>query len=383
MLMVNQLPIKRLVAPKVQSNKNYNYNKSFFQNKMIPDMQPVVMNNLDHRSNIQFISTSKHLYKRYVQETENGGIYHPYLFTKHPFQFSTPVDFNIYFDCYSRALFHYAPQHEVQTKILLSIEDEIIQDASAEMLKKCKINGSDTNAVMNFYRQQFSWDQFCAIISDSSFLGVMLKRGVSPNAQTSLGSFLTVCITSCGNYKDKLKCLLADPRIDINMADKSGQIALRHAALHNSEALTILLADDRCNCNIQDENGQTILMELIEDNKIEKIKILTMVHGIDFNIKDKYGRTAFIKGARFNRIEVLEMLLADHRMDPNIQDEDGCTALMHTVLHEKIEALKLLLAANRVDHNIKDKKGRTAFMLATIFGNIEVVDILGAHIKQS
>ncbi len=378
MLTMNRLPMQRIVSEEGRSKKNYHYNKSFFQNKMIPDMQPVVMSNLDHRSNIQFIATSKHLYNRYVQQKENGGVYHHYLFTNHPFQFSPTVDFNVYFDCYSRALFHYAPHQEAQTKILLSIEDEIIQDAAAEMLKTLKVNDSNENAVMSFYRQEFTDAQFYLLVRDPAFLQAMLKRGISPNAECDKKYLVHTSIA--GPKKKLLKILLADSRFDPNIQDRDGNTVLHKAVWWDKiELAKMLLVDRRIDPNIQDKDGNTVFHQAIGRDKTEFVKRLLTNPELDPNIQDKDGDTVLHRAVFWGRIEVIKMLLANRRIDPNIKDKNGNTALHRAVYGNKIEAIKMLLTNPRLDPNIQDKNGDTVLMIAVSMNKVEIVKLLLAN----
>lgn len=277
MQLVNQLPMQRITSvnriplnnsainKQKMIEENYHFNQQLLDNKLFlnPDSLSYIMNYLDHRANIQFIRISKHLYEYYAAKDPDGRVrYKDCLFTPHPFDF----------DCYTRALFHYAPQYEDQANILLSIQD--VGNCRLEMLKEFGIETSDTTAVMNFYKQSFSDYQFKALAIDPEFLKAMLKRGISPNVKSLDGKFI-YDVMYRGKAKEILKVLLDDPRMDLNEQDKDGNsILIKFVQRDEVEIVKLLLADKRTNPDIQNIFGNTAFMLAILKNRPELVKIL-------------------------------------------------------------------------------------------------------------
>jgi ankyrin repeat protein len=284
MLMVNQLPKKIVLSAEeiylrncrieaAISKKNYEFNESFFQNKMIPDVQPVIMSKLDHKSNIQFIRTCKHLYQKYITQQSNGMIcYHNCLFTLNPFDVAD----------YTKAMFHYAPKNEENAKILLRIGGDIQKDRE-NIMALIHVNHSDEEAVMNFYKQSLPSRNVEFILSNLVLLRRLLELGLSPNCQNEKGS-----------------------------------CALTLAVLNNNvEALKILLAHPKTDPNIQNGGGLCALMLAVHDENVEALKILLADNRIDANIQTKKGVTPLSYAAIFNKEQALRILLSHDKIDPN------------------------------------------------------------------
>ena len=240
MLTVNQLHkknsikkdrilIKNPVDNVVKNIENYRYNASFFHNSMISDLQSIVIHNLDHMSAIQFIRTNKYLYDRYTESTPNGTRYKKCLFTTIPFNF----------DCYIRALFHYAPQQEDETKILLSIKDKAITSAHSKILTKVGIEMSDMQSVINFYKQVFTTRQIELLSYAPAFVQEMLKKGLSPNAKSPEYALIWAAIYL--NKKDLLHMLVTDDRADTMIKDNKGNTVFGLAIMLNEPKLLKIL----------------------------------------------------------------------------------------------------------------------------------------------
>ena len=283
MMMINQLPKKKKIkisaasvnhfAHRLISVQNYVYNEPFFQNKMISDVQPVVMSKLDHKSNIQFIRTCKHLYQKYITQQSNGMIcYHKCLFTLNPFDVAD----------YTKAMFHYAPKSEENAKILLRMGGDIQKDRE-NIMTLIHVDHSDEEAVMNFYKQSFSHKSMRLVLNNLILLRRLLKQGLSPNCQ-----------------------------------DQEGWGALARAVLNNNiEALKILLAHPKIDPNMQDQIGVCALTTAVHDEKVEVLKILLADNRIDANIGNGRGVTPLSYAARFNKEQSLRILLSHEKVNPN------------------------------------------------------------------
>jgi hypothetical protein len=314
MLTVNQLP-KKIVSKKdqilvynaakyrVASIENGQYNQSFFTNSMVPDTQFNVMSSLDHRSNIQFIRTNKYLYDQYVKKAFDGRIiYKNCLFTTIPFDF----------DFQTKALFHYAPQHEDQAKILLSIED--IGGYRSKMLKKFELHDSHER-VMYFYKQLLSGNQIGELLDSPELFQKMLKKGLSPNNGRLMRN-----IGFSSNSEKFLRILLDDPRTDLNIQDENGNTILMRCILQkNIKFVKMLLEDKRANPNMQAKSGYTALMYAVSVDDAEIIKVLLADNRINFSIQQHiyYGKTALDLAFLYVKMEAIKTMLKDERIEIN------------------------------------------------------------------
>ena len=84
-------------------------------------------------------------------------------------------------------------------------------------------------------------------------------------------------LISAARYGDivRVKLLLDDKHINVNLQDKFGWTAL-HCASWNGhlEIVQLLLQDERIDVNIQEENGRTALDVAIRHNKTNVAKLL-------------------------------------------------------------------------------------------------------------
>lgn len=105
--------------------------------------------------------------------------------------------------------------------------------------------------------------------------------------------------------------------------------------------------------NLKDKSGNTKLWKACNGNKIDLVKFLITIPGIDVNTKGgDYGRSAI---ASPTDIEIVK-LLKEAGADINSTDRDGNTVLMSNTGFPDI--LKYLVACG-ADLSIKNKQGET------------------------
>lgn len=202
---------------------------------------------------------------------------------------------------------------------------------------------------------------------------------------------------------DKLKELLAHPKIDPNIQDCHGKTALHKIldccntpnTLRTSKSFWYakyakeLLAHPKIDINIQDEDGNTTLHKAFVP---EVVKLLLAHSEIEVNIQNEFGETAlhmacktlwrsfnifkgFMYASEFERrqygcyykitdtTDIVKSFLEHPDFDPTIQDEDGKTILdLFSDEDEFIEITTLL------KNFIKEKEQQTTeeFCLAMI-----------------
>ena len=167
-------------------------------------------------------------------------------------------------------------------------------------------------------------------------LRAVVTRGDNVNSQNADGETALMCAVATSDIEDqdsKVRLLLEQPSIDVNMSDKRGETALMYAAQEgNLEAVKVFLEDGRADVNIQNQKGQTALTKT--------------AHRLS-----QTDRGEFLK--------ILKLLLEQPSLDVNLADDNGFTALHAVAFLGHIEAVKLLLADDRTDVNYKDKHKKT------------------------
>lgn len=266
-------------------------NRQFCFNSNRYDIPTItIMSELDYKSNIQFISTCKYLYKEY-----GHGENSKFLFT----HYVNSIDYKRVINCFDNAQDFY--------KII------------------------ETDNILRQHIMILAANPIC--------LQYFLKQGLSPNNKSDDGEPLIYCFIGAESAIP-LKILLSDHRTDPNMQNKYGDTALMLAACCNDiEKLKILLADHRVDANIQDKNGNTALMRAVSCDSIEALKRLLEDHRVDSNIQDKDGNTAIMIAAHYNRIEALKILFAHNK----VKMGNTFYRLKSTgYLAEKLEIIQLL-----------------------------------------
>jgi ankyrin repeat protein len=107
--------------------------------------------------------------------------------------------------------------------------------------------------------------------------------------------------------------LLAHSAIDPN----GGNPLLKAASQGHWEVLQALLVGDRINVNVANSSGESALMLAVAQGRIDIVKCLLDVESIDINHEDCRGNTALIIAACAGNADIVSSLLAHSRIDPN------------------------------------------------------------------
>jgi len=204
--------------------------------------------------------------------------------------------------------------------------------------------------------------------------------------------------------KDKIRQLLNEPYIDINVKDEYGYAPLIWATKSNNSKIVKILLNKGANPNMQDNRGDTPLIWAVNNNNPEIIRIL-LGKGANPNIQNRNGHTPLIWAARNNKPEIVRILL-DKGADPNIAGNDRYTPLDWATSHGTQAIINLIIKAKEkldctcnqdllkavkandenevrrllnepyINTNVKDEKGYTPLILAVRNNNPEIVQIL-------
>lgn len=164
------------------------------------------------------------------------------------------------------------------------------------------------------------------------------------------------------NDVEKVKKLLSQPGIDLEVVDDYGRTALNCA---RKLELIKLLVEAGANINAQNIYGDTLLIVEAE-GYFDGVKI-AIEAGADLNIENIYGQTALTRAITFNNINIVNLLLKQPNIDINKQDKDGNTALICAVSEKgatfstsgnpasnRKKIIELLINAD-ADWNLKNK----------------------------
>jgi len=137
-------------------------------------------------------------------------------------------------------------------------------------------------------------------------------------------------------HTEVVRFLLTQPELQLNKRNSDGRTALHWACWYNSDItiVRLLCQDKRCTpsvLNIEDNDGRTALMLAVYNGRLEIVKEMENVEGIDFDTKDKDGKS------------IIEVAIAMANMN-NIKN----TVEMLEYLHDRKEETLKKMAANSV-----------------------------------
>jgi len=114
-------------------------------------------------------------------------------------------------------------------------------------------------------------------------------------------------------HTEVVRLLLTQPELQLDKRDSDGETALHMACLDNWNipVFRMLRQDRRCTpsvVNIKNNDGWTALMLAVYYGRLEIVKEMEKVEGIDFDTKDNNGRTLIEVARVENETAVLEYL---------------------------------------------------------------------------
>ena len=184
-----------------------------------------------------------------------------------------------------------------------------------------------------------------------------------------------------------LKLLLAQPSIEVNLADDQGKTAL-HVAAHSGsiDAVKLLLDDKRVDVNCKDNRQITpLIMAAGKPENIEIFKLLLADRRVEVNWVAPASNgdvTALMCAAGKSNAEAAKHLLDDLRVDVNWMNSRGNSALHVAAAAPKsnLKLVELLLAHERVNVNCKlGSLGTTVLHMAAAKNNLEVTKLILAE----
>jgi NTE family protein len=177
---------------------------------------------------------------------------------------------------------------------------------------------------------------------------------------------------------EKIKELLQDPRIDVNIQDDNGDTPL-HLTLcarypspsHRKEMFQLLIEHPDIDVNIQNKVGDTPVHHAITLFSGEILRKTTP------NLRGRNGFTLLHIAANFGYLEIASILLENPKTDVNIQTEKGDTALLLCTRTGKMKIFRLLVNHPKINVNLQESRGRTVLHEAlTMCQNMEAINLL-------
>src|SRR4030095_753141 len=165
----------------------------------------------------------------------------------------------------------------------------------------------------------------------------------------------------------KVKALLDDPKLDINMVDDDSDNVLMSAALYAQPEIMELLLKKGAKVDSRNRAGQTALMW--STNEKDKLQLL-LKYGADINATSNAGNTPLlIACVGANKFETVKLLL-NNGANALAKNNNKETALMRAATFGDAGTISLLLNKG-VEINAKNEGGATALYWAIENSNRE------------
>jgi hypothetical protein len=163
----------------------------------------------------------------------------------------------------------------------------------------------------------------------------MLKAGVDPNAQTTMGN--RPLLIAAKKKNPRLLEILIAKGANVDAADRNGLTPLMAAASMGLDQNVQVLISAGAKVNARDEKGSTPLIWAAISGQPQVVEIL-MAHGADGKAKNKDGHTALSLSKRINASRKRSLAEAE---EGNRKEEEGLAELRKGL--ERHEAVLLLL----------------------------------------
>lgn len=249
---------------------------------------------------------------------------------------------------------------------------DVVQHGDVELLEKFLANNPEmTLDVTDSAGKNLL---YFAIISGNTSNAKYLLDNNAELAQLKTEENKTLLhIAAIQNNTEIVSMLLQNKYINKNTQDNNGSTVLHDAVLFAEPEILEKLLKANIDHNILNNNGESILITALNiHNKLNaynneiKVKIRRNIkklvdYGMDFNQLTANGKTPLIEAIETNAVEVIKLAVA-LKTDLNVKDENGNTALHCAAENMNVNVIKLFVS-NGGDVNAQNNKGLTVPMI--------------------
>jgi ankyrin repeat protein len=217
---------------------------------------------------------------------------------------------------------------------------------------------------------------YCVRNANIPFLGFVLAVGADVNARAAGQGHTPLHIAACQDSPDVLSFLLRRPGIDPDLRGRGGETPLIWAARRGLAAnVTVWCAESLVPAlNAVDSNGITALHAAACNNKVDIVRHLAALPGVDPGVVAVTGRTAIDSAAKFGYDDVVDILLGLGAKA--LKDGSYGSLVVIAVARGNIPLLRKLVEKFRADVNVTPDPGVTAMGWAVAMGKREVMEYL-------
>ena len=184
------------------------------------------------------------------------------------------------------------------------------------------------------------------------------------------------------DLKFLLYCI--DNGFDVNMtAVAPGIVGYTplHCAAENGrlDAVKVLVSVQGVDVNCKTATGATPLLLSAATGQLDVVKLFAQRTDVDMKAVDKEGKNALVLAVENGWFGVVKYILSADFLDPNDGDAHGMTPLHWAAQSGKYGMCKMLLDSGKADVNCQDNDRLTPLHWASSHGHIDVVKLLLNH----
>ena len=109
---------------------------------------------------------------------------------------------------------------------------------------------------------------------------------------------------------------------------------------------------------------QVNLLEYVKEGKLDEVRNLLKIPGIDVNFSDLDENTALIYACEYGHLDIVKELLKHPDIHLNRSNNDGITPLIQAIIEEKPEIVELFLKDKRVNVDYSKGLNKSAIIYA-------------------
>lgn len=223
-----------------------------------------------------------------------------------------------------------------------------------------------------------------SLVSDASFLWLLLENGADVSAQTKRG--LTALHIAAEEDDIPIAWVLLEKGVKINVKNKGGMTALHIASRRGNDKFVRFLLEMGADPIAVDASDKTALHWTIT----ELVEGSTDHHKVTKRLIEWMANTAFQDGeglsalhniasegslSPHDRVPYAEMLL-ERGCSPDIEDFHEKRTPLQRAVHKRYHELVHVMMAAGADVNKQDEYGWSVLHLAAVAGDQEMIDIL-------
>lgn len=245
------------------------------------------------------------------------------------------------------------------------------RDAAAKLLEVplCDVDAvdHDGNTALTLAWEEKEWDLADLIIPKAH------------NFERDKRGYALIHYAACQGLVDKVRALVEEEFVDVNITSASGETPLIEAVQANRlDMVKYLISIPWCDLSIRNSNGDLPLLIANDDQDIDTEIVTMLINSMQGNPKINESNHLIHYAAEFGVMPKLQSLI-DAGVDINMKGEEGKTPLMLALENKAYDAAQAFLSHPNCQVDIEDDEGKTALFYGAV--NIELGKLILSKMK--